>query len=82
MFVPKYGRENTTMDSWLSNTLVVVLLTLLFLVLISALTIKYSDSLLKKNAKIRVLEKDNKHKQELLDAYGIKEINIERESDD
>ena len=69
------------MPSWLSNTLVVVILLILFLGLAAALSIKYSESIIKERKKNRELEKDNTHKQQLLDAYGIKEINIERESD-
>ena len=64
------------MPYWLANTLIVVLITIIFLILFGVAVMQFSYRLMVEKQKNRQLEKENKHKQELLDAYGIKEINI------
>ena len=64
------------MPYWLANTLIVVLIAIMFLILFGVAIMQFSYRLMVEKEKNRQLEKENKHKQELLDAYGIKEINI------
>lgn len=67
------------MPNWLANILVVALISLIFLILLSVAIMKFSYRLKIEKDKVRQLEKENKHKQQLLDAYGIKEITIGKE---
>ena len=64
------------MPNWLANIIVVAIITFLFLILLGVACIKFDYRLTVERHKVEQLEKDNKHKQELLDAYGIKEITI------
>lgn len=70
------------METWKLLLLVGGLLTLLFLTLIGGIIITAESRIIKKNDEICNLKKENKHKQELLDAYGIKEITIGGEEDE
>ena len=70
------------MPSWLVNLIVATLLVLIFLTLLAIACIKFSYRLSVKNQYIKQLEKENRHKQQLLDAYGIKEIIIGKEKDE
>ena len=70
------------METWLLLTIVGCILAFLFLILANAIIIVAEKRIHKRDEKIRQLEKDNKHKQELIDAYGIKEITIGGEEDE
>lgn len=67
------------MPNWLVVVIVVVCVSLIWLALIGALLIKFDKVINAKNKMIKELQKDNIHKQQLLDAYGVKEITISRE---
>ena len=67
------------MPSWLVNLLTVAILSMLFLIVLVVAVIKFDYRITVERHKVEQLEKENKHKQQLLDAYGIKEIFIERE---
>ena len=70
------------METWKLLLLVGGLLTLLFLALIGGIIITAESRIIKKNEEIRNLKKENAHKQQLLDAYGIKEITIGGDEDE
>ena len=70
------------MASWLIAVIEASIFVLLLVALGVAIVIVASNRNYKLRKQLQELQKDNRHKQELLDAYGIKEINIERESDD
>lgn len=70
------------METWLQMLIFGVVLGMLFLTLSGAILITASNRIQKRDEKIRKLTKENEHKQQLLDAYGIKEITIRREEDE
>ena len=69
------------MASWLIAVIEASVFVLLLVALGGAIVIVASNRNNKLRKRVLELQKDNTHKQQLLDAYGIKEINIERESD-
>ena len=69
------------MASWLLIVILSSIYLVLFVALSTAIVIVASNRIQKLKNEARQCQKQVKHSQELLDAYGIKEINIERESD-
>lgn len=67
------------MPSWLLIVIVASLVTLLYACLVGALLIKFAKVINAKDKIIKELLKDNSHKEQLLNAYGVKEIHIGRE---
>ena len=67
------------MPYWLVNLIVAILMLLIFITILGVMAMLFSYRLTVEKEKNKQLEKENTHKQQLLDAYGIKEINIERE---
>lgn len=70
------------METWLQMLIFGLVLGMLFLTLSGAILITASNRIQKRDEKIRKLTKENEHKQQLLDAYGIKEITIGGEEDE
>ena len=67
------------MPYWLVNLIVAILMLLIFITILGVMAMLFSYRLTVEKEKNKQLEKENNHKQQLLDAYGIKEITIERE---
>ena len=70
------------MDFWLQMLILGVVLGMLFITLSGAILIVASSRIQKRDEVIKQLTKENVHKQELLDAYGIKEITIGGDEDE
>ena len=64
------------MQFWLINIIVVICLLVLVSCLVGAMLIKFGKTLSAKNQLIKELNKKNAHNEQLLNAYGIKEIKI------
>ena len=64
------------MQFWLINIIVVICLLVLVSCLVGAMLIKFGKIVSAKNQLIKELNKKNAHNEQLLNAYGIKEIKI------
>ena len=64
------------MPYWLVNLIVVVCLVVIFIAILGAMAMLFTYRLNVERNKVDALVKENNHKQELLNAYGIKEIYI------
>lgn len=69
------------METWVLILILSGVWFLLFLTLASGIIIVAEKRIMGRNKVIDQLTKENAHKQELLDAYGIKEIYIGKEED-
>ena len=69
------------MPSWLVNLIVATLLVLIFITLLGVAVMMFSYRLQVEKNKIKQLEKENHHLQQIIDAYGFKEITIGKEND-
>lgn len=69
------------MASWLIIVIVSIIYLVLLCGIMGAILIVVSKRIKERDTKIKEITKDLKHSQELLDAYGIKEINIGKDSD-
>lgn len=69
------------METWVLILILSGIWFLLFLTLASGIIIVAEKRIMGRNKVIDQLTKENAHKQELLDAYGIKEIYIGKEED-
>lgn len=70
------------MATWIQLLLVGGCLFLIFLILANAIIIVAEKRIKARDERIEQLTKENDHKQQLLDAYGIKEITIGGEEDE
>ena len=70
------------MDSWLMILIVSLVYLVILCCLIGAILIVASNRIIKARKERDNALKENKNYQELLNAYGIKEINIGKDSDD
>ena len=64
------------MPIWLLIIIISSGLTFIFLTLLAIACIKFDYRLKVERMKVDALLKENKHQAELMNAYGIKEINI------
>lgn len=70
------------MDSWLLILIVSLIYLVILCCLVGAVLIVASNRIIKARKERDNALKENKHYQELLNAYGIREINIGKDSDD